>query len=130
MLLIAKLDRLARNVAFIANLLESGVEVTAADMPEANRFVLHIMAAVAEQEGRAISERTKAALAVNKARAFAHAENVLPIIEQIRAEGASLCQIAAELNARGIKTARGGKWYATTVRNIITAKNGAEAVAA
>ena len=49
-LLIAKLDRLARNMAFIANLLESGVEVTAADMPEANRFVLHIMAAVAEQE--------------------------------------------------------------------------------
>lgn len=62
-LLIAKLDRLSRNVAFIANLLESGVEVAAADMPEANRFVLHIMAAVAEQEGRAISERTKAALA-------------------------------------------------------------------
>ena len=57
-----------RNVAFIANLLESGVEVTAADMPEANRFVLHIMAAVAEQEGRAISERTKAALAAAKAR--------------------------------------------------------------
>ena len=67
-LLIAKLDRLARNVAFIANLLESGVEVTAADMPEANRFVLHVMAAVAEQEGRAISERTKAALAAAKAR--------------------------------------------------------------
>jgi DNA invertase Pin-like site-specific DNA recombinase len=49
-------------------LLESGVEVTAADMPEANRFVLHIMAAVAEQEGRAISERTKVALAAAKAR--------------------------------------------------------------
>ena len=59
---IAKLDRLARNVAFIADLLESGVEVTAADMPEANRFVLHVMAAVAQQEGRAVSERTKAAL--------------------------------------------------------------------
>ena len=140
-------------VLLIANLLESGAEVTAADMPEANRFVLHIMAAVAEQEGRAISERTKAALAaakargvklgwsipervseqrqaarkgvaVNKARALAHAENVLPVVEQIRAGGASLRQIAAELNARG------GKWYATTVRNIITAKNGAEAVAA
>lgn len=146
-LLIAKLDRLARNVAFIANLLESGVEVTAADMPEANRFVLHIMAAVAEQEGRAISERTKAALAAakargaklgwsnpnrveeqrqasakgvitNKAKAHAHATNVLPIIEQIRAGSASLRQIANELNARGVKTARGGKWYATTVRNL------------
>ncbi|WP_328589742.1 recombinase family protein [Cereibacter johrii] len=66
--MIAKLDRLASNVAFIANLLESGVEVTAADMPEANRFVFHIMAAVAEQEGRAISERTRAALAAAKAR--------------------------------------------------------------
>lgn len=68
MLLIAKLDRLARNVAFIANLLEAGVEVTAADMPEANRFMMHVMAAVAEHEGRAISERTKAALAAAKAR--------------------------------------------------------------
>lgn len=150
-LLIAKLDRLARNVAFIANLLESGVEVTAADMPEANRFVLHIMAAVAEQEGRAISERTKAALAaakargvklgwsnperafeqrqaaqkgaaVNRARALTHAENVLPMVEKIRAEGASLRQIATELNVRGVKTARGGKWYATTVRNVALAK--------
>ena len=61
---------------------------------------------------------------------MAHAENVLPVIEQIRVGGASLHQIAAELNARRIETARGGKWYATTVRNIITAKNGAEAVAA
>lgn len=158
-LLIAKLDRLARNVAFIANLLESGVEVTAADMPEANRFVLHIMAAVAEQESCAISERTKAALAaakergiklgwsiperaseqrqaarkgaaVNKVRAQVHAENVLPMIEQIRAGGASLRQIAAELNARGIKTARGGKWHATTVRNILMVESGAEVCAA
>lgn len=120
-----------------------------ADMPEANRFVLYIMAAVAEQEGRAISERTKAALAAakargvklgwsiperaseqrqaarkgaaaNKARALAHAKNVLPVVEQIRSGGASLRQIAAELNARGIKTARGGKWHATTVRNILS----------
>jgi DNA invertase Pin-like site-specific DNA recombinase len=158
-LLIAKLDRLARNVAFIANLLESGVEVTAADMPEANRFLLHVMAAVAEHEAQAISDRTKAALAaakargvklgwsnperaseqsqaakkgaaVNKARALAHAANVLPVVEQIRAGGASLHRIAEELNARGIKTARGGKWHATTVRNILTASNGAEVRAA
>ena len=157
-LLIAKLDRLARNVAFIANLLESGVEVTAADMPEANRFVLHVMAAVAEQEGRAISERTKAALAaakargvklgwsipgrasergqaarkgaaVNKTRALTRAANVLPVIEQIRAGRASLRQIAAELNARGIKAARGGSWHATTVRNVLTRENRAEQIA-
>jgi DNA invertase Pin-like site-specific DNA recombinase len=153
-LLIAKLDRLARNVAFIANLLESGVEVTAADMPEANRFLLHVMAAVAEHEAQAISDRTKAALAaaktrgvklgwanperaseqsqaakkgaaVNKARALAHAANVLPVVEQIRAGRASLRQIAAELNARGVKTARGGRWYPTTVKNILLMAKGA-----
>ena len=146
-LLIAKLDRLARNVAFIANLLEAGVEIAAADMPEANRFLLHVMAAVAEYEAQAISDRTRAALAAAKARGVAlgwsmpgrageqlhaarkgaernarkadqHAANVLPVIRQIAARGASLRQIADELNTRGIKTARGGLWYAATVRNI------------
>jgi len=155
-LLIAKLDRLARNVAFIANLLESGVEIAAADMPEANRFLLHVMAAVAEHEAQAISDRTRAALAAAKARgvklgwsmperkeeqrrasrkgaaknaknACMHAANVLPIIRQIAAGGASLRQIADELNARGIKTARGGLWYAGTVRNIMARENGIEA---
>jgi DNA invertase Pin-like site-specific DNA recombinase len=147
-LLIAKLDRLARNVAFIANLLESSVEVTAADMPEANRFLLHVMAAVAEHEAQAISDRTRAALAAAKARgvvlgwamperkeeqrqasrkgaaknaenACMHASNILPIIRQIATDGASLRQIADELNMRGVKTARGGLWYAATVRNIL-----------
>lgn len=147
-LLIAKLDRLARNVAFIANLLESGAEVAAADMPEANRFLLHVMAAVAEHEARAISDRTKAALDAAKARGVAlgarnpiiraslacaasksaqtraakadgHAANVLPLIQTIQARGASLRQIATELNERGIKTARGGQWHAMTVRNVI-----------
>ena len=147
-LLIAKLDRLARNVAFIANLLESGVEIAAADMPEANRFLLHVMAAVAEHEAQAISDRTRAALAAAKARGVAlgwsmperrdeqrqasrkgaaknaqkadqHAANVQPIIHQIAAEGASLRKIANELNTRGIRTARGGLWYAATVRNAL-----------
>ncbi len=71
MLVIAKLDRLARNVAFIANLMESGVEFRACDMPEANRLLLHVMAAVAEQEARAISERTRNALQAAKARGVA-----------------------------------------------------------
>lgn len=148
-LLIAKLDRLARNVAFIANLLEAGVEIAAADMPEANRFLLHVMAAVAEHEAQAISDRTRAALAAAKAKGVAlgwsmperageqrqaarkgaegnakkadqHATNVLPVIHQIEATGASLRQIAAAMNERGIKTARDGKWYATTVRNILS----------
>lgn len=67
-LVIAKLDRLARNVAFIANLMESGAEFRACDMPEANRLLLHVMAAVAEQEARSIGERTRTALSAAKAR--------------------------------------------------------------
>lgn len=67
-LIVAKLDRLARNLLFIANLLESGVEFVAADLPTMNRLTLQILAAVAEEEARAISERTKAALAAAKAR--------------------------------------------------------------
>lgn len=158
-LLIAKLDRLARNVAFIANLLESGVEIAAADMPEANRFLLHVMAAVAEHEAQAISDRTRTALAAAKARgvklgwsipkrkeeqrrasckgaaknaenACMHASNVLPIIRQIAAGGTSLRKIADELNTRGIKTARGGLWYAATVRNIMARNNEIEVKAA
>jgi DNA invertase Pin-like site-specific DNA recombinase len=147
-LLIAKLDRLARNVAFIANLIEAGVEIAAADMPEANRFLLHVMAAVAEQEARMISDRTRAALEAAKKRGVAlgwaipgrageqriaacagamknaqkadqHATNTLPIIRQLLSRGTSLRAIAAELNSRGVSTARGGRWHATTVRNTL-----------
>lgn len=67
-LVIAKLDRLARNVAFTATLMESGADFLACDMPEANKLTIHILAAVAEDEARRISERTKAALAAYKAR--------------------------------------------------------------
>lgn len=67
-LVIAKLDRLARNVAFIANLMESDVEFVCCDFPQANRLLLHIMAAVAEHEARMISQRTKDSLAAAKAR--------------------------------------------------------------
>ena len=147
-LIVAKLDRLSRNVAFIAALMESGVEFTAADMPMANRLTVHVLAAVAEHEREAISARTKAALAAAKARgqklgnpngaralrglgnaagvaaavasADRHAAQVLPVIEAIRGEGVtSLLGIAGELNRRGILTARGGRWYATTVRNLM-----------
>lgn len=145
---IAKLDRLARNVAFISNLMESGVEFVAADMPMANRLTVHVLAAVAEHEREMISQRTKAALAAAKARgtrlgnpngarvlrglgnapavhavkasAERHTARVLPVIASIRAEGiTSLHAIAGELNRRGILTARGGRWYATTVRNTL-----------
>lgn len=147
-LLIAKLDRLARNVAFIANLLESGVEIAAADMPEANRFLLHVMAAVAEHEAKAISERTKAALAASKARgkklgwsnptrhveqqnaaasgaartaelANERANNLIPLVSNLAKTGLSLRSIATELNRMNVATARGGKWHATTVANVI-----------
>lgn len=67
-LVIAKLDRLARNVAFVANLMESGVDFVACDQPFANRLTIHILAAVAEDEAKRISDRTKAALAAYKAR--------------------------------------------------------------
>ena len=67
-LIIAKLDRLARNVAFISNLMESGAEFTAVDFPQANRLTVHILAAVAEHEAQMISQRTKAALKAAKAR--------------------------------------------------------------
>ena len=131
-LVVAKLDRLARNV--ISKLMESGVEFTAADMPFANKLTIHILAAVAEYEREAISARTKAALAAakargvklggpklqeaqrrgvisNKANADRFAANVLPVIQQIRASGAtSLRATAKALNARGIATARGGVW--------------------
>ena len=67
-LIIAKLDRLARNVAFTAALMESGVDFVCADNPNANRLTIHVLAAVAEDEARRISQRTKAALAAYKRR--------------------------------------------------------------
>ena len=140
-LLIAKLDRLARNVAFVAGLMESGVDFRAADIPNADRFMLHIYAAVAEEEGRKISQRTRAALAVARKRgvklgnptgdttaaraarqlnARQAAANLMPVIEAVRAAGAnSLADVAEALNARGIKSPRGGRWYPAGVRRMI-----------
>jgi len=144
-LLIARLDRLARNVAFISNLMESRVDFVAVDMPEANRLTIHILAAVAEHEREMISQRTKAALAAAKARGtklgnpnplpasrqaitilkeqtqLFHA-SVRPLVTALRANGHSLAAIAGELNQRRIPTARGGAWYASTVRNVLTDK--------
>ena len=142
-LIIAKLDRLARNVAFIANLLESGVDFKCCDMPDAGRLTIHIMASFAEHEHDMISTRTKEALAAAKARgvklgapdptkshaacqatiqrnADSFAANAAPIIADIQKSGiTSLRGIAEALNARGIATARGGTWAAPTVRNVL-----------
>jgi DNA invertase Pin-like site-specific DNA recombinase len=133
-LVVAKLDRLSRNVAFISKLMESGIEFIAADMPFANKLTVHIMAAFAEHEREMISDRTKQALAAAKARgqklggpklaeasrigaakgrenADRFAANTKPVIDQIRKSGiTTLRGIAAALNARGVPTARGGTW--------------------
>jgi DNA invertase Pin-like site-specific DNA recombinase len=133
-LVIAKLDRLSRNLAFIATLMESGVEFVAVDNPTANKLTVHILAAVAQHEREMISERTKAALAAAKARgtklgtpdprgavkrmvrarkanAKRFAANVLPMIRAVQAMGfTSKAAIAAELNARKVPTARGKEW--------------------
>lgn len=147
-LIIAKLDRLARNVAFISNLMESGVEFVAADMPMANRLTVHILAAVAEHERQMISERTIAALAAAKARgvklgnpqlragsracalraartraeyARKRAAEIMPYIDAARRAGCfSLNEIATALIARGIPTPGGAKfWRPEQVRRII-----------
>ncbi len=141
-LLIARLDRLARNVAFISNLMDSRVDFVAVDMPEANRLTIHILAAVAEYEREAISERTKAALkaakqrgvklgnptplpasqkavAVHQQRSRDYRASVKPILQELQRQGYTLAGIAAELNRRAIPTARNAAWYATTVRNIL-----------
>ncbi len=150
-LVIAKLDRLARNVAFVANLMESGIDFVACDNPTANRLTLHILAAVAEDEATRISERTKAALAAYKARGgklgaahlkcrnlTAHARlrgtesmkaksikaatNVLPIARELRDRGFTLKQIADELNEKGELTSRGNFWNAVGVMRILARK--------
>jgi DNA invertase Pin-like site-specific DNA recombinase len=146
-LLIAKLDRLARNVAFIANLMEAGVSFVAVDMPNVNRLTVHILAAVAEDEAERISQRTKAALQAAKergkvlggfrgvvpteedrrtaaealkAKADRSAHYVLPIIQNLQAEGiTSLNAIAGRLNESGLETPRKGKWTATAVRRAL-----------
>jgi DNA invertase Pin-like site-specific DNA recombinase len=143
-LVVAKLDRLSRNVAFLSALMESRVEFVAVDNPHATKLTIHILAAVAEHEREMISQRTKDGLAAakarnvklgnprlketagtkgaeaNKVKAKAFADNVLPIIHKIEKQGAvSLRAIAAELTARKIKTASGGtEWNPVTVSKI------------
>jgi DNA invertase Pin-like site-specific DNA recombinase len=136
-LVIARLDRLARNVAFIANLMNSDVEFVAVDMPHANRLTIHILAAVAEYERDLISQRTKAAMAAAKARgiklgnpryleALAKAREargyqpvppeVLQLIAEWRGQGDVLRKIANRLNSLNIRTPQGSRWYASSVR--------------
>jgi len=143
-ILIAKIDRLSRDAAFLLALRKSGVEIVAADMPNAGTLEFGIRAVFAQHEREEISKRTKDALAAAKARgvklgspnpragALASAavrreksaqasEKALPIITSLRDAGASLRAIASKLNDAGIKTALGGKWYAASVNNVLNA---------
>jgi DNA invertase Pin-like site-specific DNA recombinase len=99
-LVIAKLDRLARNVAFISNLMESGVEFEAVDFPQANRLTIHIMAAMAEHEAKMISDRTKAALAAAKRRGVKlGGDRGARLTAQARAAGRAALQAKAQERA-------------------------------
>ena len=147
-LVIAKLDRLSRNAAFLLNLRDSGADFVCADMPNANRLTVGIMAMVAEDEAEHISDRTKKALAAAKKRgtvlggfrgkvptakhralsaaarqreADDRAADIAPTIRELQAAGCtSLRAIAAALNERGIPTARGvGEWTATQVMRVL-----------
>jgi len=149
-LVIAKLDRLSRNAAFLLTLRDSGVDFIAADMPDACRLTVGILAMVAEQERDAIADRTRKALAAAKARgtrlgnpngaaairragkgnaasvavqkaaADQMAANLATTIADLKAEGhTSLPAIAAGLNERHIRTARGGHWHPSSVRNLL-----------
>jgi DNA invertase Pin-like site-specific DNA recombinase len=137
-LIIAKLDRLARNVAFIANLMEAGVEFVAVDNPHASRLMLHMLAAFAEHEREQISARTKAALAAAKARgvklgAHGHilaaerkreasefAESLVPTVRAIRGRGITTVRaIRDELNRQLIPSASGQQWHVPTVFRLL-----------
>ena len=140
-LVIAKLDRLARNVHFVSGLIESGVEFVAVDMPQANKTMLQMHAVMAEWERDQISKRTRDALAAAKARGVqlgrAGFANLAPVIAKrqrdadqyarkvrsvllgLKARGLSQRAIAAELNALGIAPPRGGEWHLATVQRVM-----------
>ncbi len=146
-LVVAKLDRLSRNAAFLMTLRDSGVDFVAADLPEANTMTVGVMAVVAQHEREAISHRTKAALAAAKARgkslggfrarapniakyqrkgveavrqnALQAAEERRETIEALQQENISLNAMAERLNADSVRTSRGGRWTATAVKRTI-----------
>lgn len=150
-LIVAKLDRLARNLHFITTLMESKIKFVAADMPDANDLTVHILSAVAQAEAQMISDRTKAALAASKARgrklgndgsnlrnrevglqrslavrreaADQRAIGVRKVIMEAQEQGAtSLAMIARYLNDRSIKAARGGEWSSSAVKRVLYQK--------
>ena len=143
-LVIAKLDRLARNVHFFSGLMEAGVDFVCCDMPSANRLTLHILAAVAEDEARRISQRTKAALAAyrarggklgtvanltreagrrgaktNRTKARTAYASLLPQLREWRTAGLSFARISTRLNDSGKTTRSGALWNPAQVRRAL-----------
>lgn len=143
-IIVAKLDRLSRDVHFISGLMSKRVPFIVAELgPDVDPFMLHIYAAVAQKERELISQRTKAALRAAKARgvklgapdpskgaavgvtrikekADQRAAALTPVIEEIKAAGiTSFAGIARALNARGATTPRGGRWHPTSVKNVV-----------
>ena len=140
-LVIAKLDRLARNVHFISGLIETGVDFVAADMPQANKVMIQMHAVMSEWERDQISARTKAALAAAKARGvvlgIAGADNLKPnietrqqaadefagrlkgVIDGMKARGLSQRAMCDELNQLGVKTARGSTWSLVQLQRVL-----------
>jgi DNA invertase Pin-like site-specific DNA recombinase len=142
---VSKLDRLSRDVAFIAGLMAQRVPFVVAELgADADPFMLHIYAALAEKERRLISERTRSALTAKKAmgtslgnprnlveagalgrraqqsEAARFAKNILPVIQSIQSAGTTgMVSIAHALNERGVRTVRGGRWHSSSVRNVI-----------
>jgi len=143
--LVSKLDRLSRDVAFVSGLMAQRVPFIVAELGrDADPFMLNLYAALAEKERRLISERTRAALAAKKQRGEAlgnprniaqagqagrdalraeadrFAANLLPIIRSIQSAGRiGMGAIAKQLNERGIRTARGGQWHVSSVANLL-----------
>jgi DNA invertase Pin-like site-specific DNA recombinase len=152
-LLVSKLDRLSRDVAFIAGLMAQRVPFVVAELgADADPFMLHLYAALAEKERRLIAERTRLALTAKRAgrarlgnpsnlpaagsigrgrqaaEADRFAANLLPIVAEVRRSGArGLGAIAAVLNARSVPTARGRAWHVSTVRNLLARAEGSRA---
>jgi DNA invertase Pin-like site-specific DNA recombinase len=142
---VAKLDRLSRDVAFISGLMAQRVPFIVTELgADCDPFMLHIYAALAQKERALISERTRSALAAKRAQgvklgnpvnlaaagakgaktqradADAFAANVLPLVRQLQAAGTKTPRaIAAALNERRVRTARGGEWHDSTVRNLL-----------
>lgn len=145
-IIIAKIDRLSRNVHFLTGLMESKIQFVAVDMPEANELTTHIMAAFAQNEAKRISERTKEALAAaksrgvilgkpenlqkgctqNKEKALVFASKIKPMIQALQRDGLTQRAMVQRLNDLGIKTAENAEWRLLTLQRVLKRINSVE----